>query len=69
MRSVVLILPPNFEHVMARLLLLAPLPQRGGMQATLTRCREDGQATAPTRAAFLAKYECARLHFLDNEQV
>ena len=42
MRSVVLILPPNFEHVMARLLLLAPLPQRGGMQATLTRCREDG---------------------------
>ena len=51
MRSVVLTLPPNFEHVMARLLLLAKLPQRWGMQATFTHCREDGQATAPTRAA------------------
>jgi hypothetical protein len=34
MRSVVLTLPPNFEHVMARLLLLAPLPQREGGHAS-----------------------------------
>ena len=34
MRSVVLTLPPNFEHVMARLLSLAPLPQREGGHAS-----------------------------------